>query len=91
MVGRPRLSGTEDAEFVDTTSHLKVKRLVVTAEGGQDEHWVTIRLYSVHELVSLLTASGFKVLSTSGSFRTQGAFFASSSQKIAIVAQKLSA
>ena len=79
----------EDAEFVDSTSHLKVKRLVVTAEGGQDEHWVTIRLYSVHELVSLLGAAGFKVLGVSGSFRTRGAFFASSSQKIAIVAQKL--
>ena len=81
----------EDAEFDDETSHLKVKRLVVTAEGGQDEHWVKIRLYSVHELLSLLRVAGFKILGVSGSFRTSGAFFASSSQKIAVVAQKLPA
>ena len=79
----------EDSEFVDATSHLKVKRLVVTAEGGQDEHWVQIRIFSAHELMGLLKIAGFKTVSVSGSFRTSGAFFASSSQKIIIVAEKV--
>jgi SAM-dependent methyltransferase len=79
----------EDSEFVDRTSRVKVKRLVVTAEGGQDEHWVDLRLYSVHELYAIFEMMGFKVLETSGSFRTKGAFFATHSKRIAIVAQRI--
>ena len=78
----------EDSEFVDVTSRVKVKRLVVTAEGGQDEHWVDLRLYSYHELHAMLTMMGFEVTGTSGSFRTKGAFFATHSERIAIVARK---
>jgi SAM-dependent methyltransferase len=78
----------EDSEFVDKTSRVKVKRLVVTAEGGQDEHWVDLRLFSVHELYSMLEMIGFKVVETSGSFRTKGAFFATHSKRIGIVAQR---
>ena len=79
----------EDSEFVDTTSHLKLKRLVVTAEGGQDEHWVQIRLYSLHEITALLTMMGFKIIEVSGSYRTRSAFFVGHSQRIAVVAEKL--
>ena len=79
----------EDSEFVELTSHLKLKRLVVTAEGTQDEHWVQLRLFSVHEIVGLLSMMGFKVLEVSGSVRTRGAFFVAHSQKIAVVAQRL--
>jgi SAM-dependent methyltransferase len=79
----------EDSEFVDQTSRVKVKRLVVTAEGGQDEHWVDLRLYSVHELHAMFEMLGFKILEISGSFRTKGAFFATHSKRIAIVAQRI--
>ena len=72
--GKKRLPRSKDSEFIDSTSHLKLKRLVVTAEGGQDEHWVQIRLFGLHEITSLLMM-GFKVIEVSGSFRTRSAFY----------------
>ena len=78
----------EDAEFDQLESRIRVKRLVVTAEGTQDECHIDVRLYSIHELIRLLKLTGFEIVSTGGGCRTQGAFFAASSEKLVVVARK---
>lgn len=78
----------EDIEFATRSSRLEVRRYLVFADGRERVHDISIRLFSAHELVQLLTLAGFIVESVSGSPHTQGAYFGPRSQRLLIVARR---
>jgi SAM-dependent methyltransferase len=70
------------------TSRLHVKRTVILDEGGQQETEYSVRLYSLHELGTLLHKNGFRVTEVSGQYSTRGAFFGMDSPRVIILAEK---
>ncbi len=78
----------EDAEFDVITSRLTVKRLLVSADGGQREALISIRLYSAHELVEMMKLVDLEVVDVSGSPQTVGAFFPSQNYRLMVTGQK---
>lgn len=78
----------EDIEFATRTSRLEVRRYLVFADGRERVYDISIRLFSAHELVQLLTLAGFIVESVSGSPHTRGAYFGPRSPRLLIVARR---
>jgi SAM-dependent methyltransferase len=70
------------------TSRLQVKRTVMPDEGGQTETEYSVRLFSLHELGSLLHRHGFRVIEVSGHWSTRGVFFGADSQRLIVLAEK---
>ena len=73
MVGGRRVFDPRRRRVCPRTSRLRIKRLLVLSD-GQDENYVTMRLFSAHELVSMLRLAGLDVVETS-SVHSRGAFF----------------
>ena len=78
----------EDSEFDPRASRVRIKRLLVFADGRQDESHVAIRLYSAHELETMCRVVGLQTLEFSGSVHSQGAFFAGESDRLFVAAQR---
>jgi len=78
----------EDVEFNDRTSRLSVRRFLVFSNGTQREYGVSLRLFSCHDLVSMLELVGFEIANVSGSMHTQGAFFGVLSERLIVTALK---
>lgn len=78
----------EDIEFNAETSRVEVRRYLVFADGRERVYDISIRLFSAHELVQLLTLAGFSVQSLSGSPHTIDAYFGARSERLLLVAQR---
>ncbi|HVJ15087.1 MAG TPA: class I SAM-dependent methyltransferase, partial [Polyangiaceae bacterium] len=70
------------------SSRLRVKRAVILDDGRTRECSYSIRLYSLHELGTLLHDVGFRVAEASGHPNMPGVFFGPNSPRIIILAQK---
>lgn len=79
----------EDIEFDTRRSRVEIRRYLVFADGRERVYDISIRLFSVHELVHLLTLAGFAVESISGSLHTPGAYFGGGSERLLVVARRL--
>jgi len=80
----------EETNMNYITSRLHVKRTVMPDEGGQTETEYSVRLFSLHELGSLLHRNGFRVIEVSGHWATRGVFFGAHSQRLIVLAEKRS-
>ena len=78
----------EDIEFDHTTSRLAIKRFAVFADGMQREYNISMRLYSLHELLRMLQMVGFEVREVSGNRNTPGSFFGAESNRLIVLAEK---
>lgn len=65
----------EETSFNYKTSRLRVKRNVVSDDGGQRDREYSIRLYALHEVTRLVEDLGFRVDQVSGRRATMGVFF----------------
>ncbi|MGK0358330.1 MAG: SAM-dependent methyltransferase [Bradymonadia bacterium] len=79
----------EDIEFDARHSRVEIRRYLVFADGRERVHDISIRLFSLHELVHLLTLAGFAVDSVSGSLHTPSAYFGGGSERLLVVARRL--
>lgn len=79
----------EDIEFDYRSSRLRIKRFLVFADGMERVYDISLRLFSLHELVRMLELVGFRVVQTSGSLHTAGAFFGPQSERIIVTAEKV--
>jgi SAM-dependent methyltransferase len=77
----------DEVDFDFTSDHLRVHRTMISDDGQQHEHFMSIRSYSLHELTRLVASVGFRVISVSGSRATRGYYFGSSSPDLWIVAE----
>ena len=75
----------EAIEFDARRSRAEIRRYLVFADGRERVYDISIRLFSVHELVHLLTLAGFAVESISGSLHTPGAYFGGGSERLPVV------
>ncbi len=78
----------EDGEFDQIASRLKIKRLMVFADGRQHECLISIRLYTASELVELCRLAGLHLVELSGSVHEQGAYFSASSRRLILTLQR---
>ena len=78
----------EETSFNYLTSHLRVKRNVVSDDGGQSNREYSLRLYALHELTRLLEDLGFRVDQVSGRQATMGVFFGVHSPEMIVRAIK---
>lgn len=78
----------EDVDFDQLTSRLMIKRFLVYADGTQREYDIALRLFSVHELLSMLRLVGFRYVELSGSLHTPGAFFGAGSERILLTVER---
>ncbi len=69
-------------------SRVQVHRTVVFEDGRQFEYRMSIRAYTLHELVKMFKAVGLKIVELSGCRDTRGRFYNVSSPDIWIVAQR---
>ncbi|MFH0903374.1 MAG: class I SAM-dependent methyltransferase [Pseudomonadota bacterium] len=79
----------EEVDFNYFGSRLLSNRSVVFEDGRQLEQEISIRAYSVHELVRVLVQTGFKVAEISGNLATRGRFFGNEARQILIVAERV--
>ncbi len=70
------------------SSRLRVKRAIILDDGRTKECNYSIRLYTLHELGTLLHDVGFRVAEASGHPNMPGVFFGPNSPRIIILAQK---
>ena len=70
------------------SSRLRVKRAIILDDGRTKECSYSIRLYTLHELGTLLHDVGFRVAEASGHPIMPGVFFGPNSPRIIILAQK---
>lgn len=79
----------EETEFNYHTSRLQVTRQVIfNSDGRQSRYELSMRLYSLHEIIGLLQKAGFTVTRVDGHQATPGAFFGIDSAHIAVIAKK---
>lgn len=79
----------EETEFNYHTSRLQVTRQVIfNSDGRQTRYELSIRLYSLHELLDMLRQVGFSITRVDGHLATPGAFFGVDSAHIAVLAKK---
>ncbi len=79
----------EETNFNYINSRLYVTRQLIMGESGrQVRHELSIRLYSLHELGTMLHKAGFIVSQVAGHTATPGAFFGADSAQIIIVASR---
>lgn len=78
----------EEVSFNNETSVLHNKRTFIYDDNRAWEQYIYIRLFSLHELQSMLRLSGFKILEVSGHVAGRGAFFGAESPHIIILAEK---
>jgi SAM-dependent methyltransferase len=78
----------EESDFNYFNSRLTVKRTIMREDGRQTNAEYTLRLYSLHELGQLMSASGFRVIEVSGQEAIRGAFFGVQSPRILMLAER---
>ena len=78
----------EETNIDYETSRLKVKRTVILDDGRQRETMYSIRLYSLHEIRTLLRDQGFRIRDVSGREATPGVFLGASSPRLIVVAER---
>jgi hypothetical protein len=78
----------EETQFNYFTSRLEVKRTVILDDGRQRENLYTIRLYSLHELGTVLHQQGFRVAEVTGYEATPGVFFGADSPRVIMLAER---
>ncbi len=78
----------EETSFNYKNSRLRVKRNVVSDDGGQRDREYSIRLYALHEVTRLLEDLGFRVDQVSGRRATMGVFFGVHSPEMILRAVK---
>jgi SAM-dependent methyltransferase len=79
----------EEVSFNYKTSVLHNKRTFIYDDNRPPwEQYIYIRLYSLHELQSLLQLAGFKILKVSGSINSKDAFFGADSPQLLVLAEK---
>ena len=78
----------EEAQFNYITSRLEVKRTIILEQGRQREAKYGMRLYSLHELGSLMHQTGFRVAQVSGRDTTPGVFFGVDSPQLIMLAER---
>ncbi|MCU0663131.1 MAG: methyltransferase domain-containing protein [Myxococcota bacterium] len=79
----------EETEFNYTTSRLKVTRQVIfNSDNRQSRYELSLRLYSLHELIDMLQKVGFTISRVDGHMATPSAFFGIDSAQIAVIAKK---
>jgi SAM-dependent methyltransferase len=79
----------EETEFNYHTSRLQVTRQVIfNSDGRQSRYELSMRLYSLHEIICLLQKAGFTITRVDGHQATPGAFFGIDSAHIAVIAKK---
>lgn len=86
--GDSTLAVHEDVWVHDISSRIQIKQEIFFAGGRQTQRHYSVRVYSAHELHTLLSSLGFDILEISGSFFAKRAFFGVDSSDIVIVAQK---
>jgi len=79
----------EDSDFDAENSRVRVKRLTVFSDGRQFENRISIRVYTLSELISMCDLVGLRVIETSGGAHSKGAYFAASSQRLVLTAQRV--
>ena len=79
----------EEIEFDHETSRMCSKRNMVFDDGRPPwEQFIEIRLYSLHEMYSLIEEAGFRVMDYSGSLHYPGMFFPTQSRELFILAER---
>lgn len=79
----------EEAEFDAPTSRLILKRTMVYDDGRPPwEQYVNLRLYSLHEIYTLLELAGFTVVTVSGSILYPNIFFCNQSRRMLLLVEK---
>lgn len=78
----------EDIELDEMESRLNVRRYLVFADGKDRIYDISLRLYTAHELCSILSLAGFEVEELSGSIHTRGAYFPGQSERLIAVGVK---
>lgn len=69
-----------------SSSHLKVKRIIIDEKGKREKSF-DIRLYSLHEISSLLQSVGLKIIETFG--QRDKRVFSIDSPRLAVISQKI--
>ena len=78
----------DDAQLNEATSRLMVHRTVLFEEGRSREFDYSMRLFSSHELRSMLERVGFRIMEVSGHIATPGAFFGADSPRLIMLAER---
>lgn len=78
----------EEVDFDHETSRLTMVRSVVDEQQQPWEQHIRVRLYSQHELRSLLAMKGFKVLEVSGDPAHRGAYLGSVNRHLIVLAER---
>ena len=78
----------DECYFQYPENRLMVKRNAAFATGKQRNYQLTVRAYTLRELTDLVESVGFRILSTSGSVYSPGAFTGMLSPSIILVLQK---
>jgi SAM-dependent methyltransferase len=78
----------EETSFDFITSRLTVNRTMLMDEGGKKVFKYTMRVYSLHELGTMLHNAGFSVFQVGGHRAAPRAFFGEESPKIIICCKK---
>lgn len=78
----------EDIEFDHRRSRLEIKRYLVFADGMERVYDISLRLFSLHELLRMLEVVGFEVVQVSGSLHTEGVYFGTRSRRLIVTAEK---
>jgi hypothetical protein len=79
----------DEVDMQDWTSRVRVRRTIVFEDGGQFEHTMSIRVYSLHELIGLVEDQGLRVVEVSGSPHTRGRFYGGTSPDIWLIAERV--
>ena len=78
----------EEINFDTVNSRLNLKRTVVEETEIPWEQYISIRLYSVNELMAYLTLAGLRVLSLSGDIAHPGKYLGPHNRSIILVAER---
>ncbi len=79
----------EEVDFNHFVSRLQVQRSIIFDDGRQQEHEISIRAYSLHEIGKLFHQCGLKVTEVSGGLALRGNFFGAHSRQLLVVAEKM--
>ena len=83
---------SDEIDFHHPKSQMMIKRTVVYNDGRMRmpwEHYIHIRLYSLHELLAMFREAGFRILEVSGDYSYEGYFLGTTSRRIMILGEKI--
>ena len=78
----------DDVRFDFMTSRLHIERALVHAGGHPWEQAISIRLYTPHEMCTMMRALGLEILGLSGDIATPGVYFGAENRCNIITARK---